>query len=131
MKFRVIIHNAEEGGHWAEIQALPGCFTQADTWQELIKNIYEAIECHLLAMEEENGKILEDSNQAIGIAIETELNKTDKQIEEMRKQLLNKGIDEDIVNLIGTVPMRDIDYKKDIYLAISERYRLKSERNSR
>jgi predicted RNase H-like HicB family nuclease len=31
-------------------------FTQADTWQELIKNIYEAIECHLLAIEEENKK---------------------------------------------------------------------------
>jgi len=50
MKIKVIIHDAEEGGYWAEIPALLGCFTQADTWQELIQNIYEAIECHLLAM---------------------------------------------------------------------------------
>jgi predicted RNase H-like HicB family nuclease len=50
VKIKVIIHDAEEGGYWAEIPALPGCFTQADTWQELIKNIYEAIKCHLLAM---------------------------------------------------------------------------------
>lgn len=51
MKIKVIIHDAEEGGYWAEIPALPGCFTQAETWQELITNIYEAIECHLLAMQ--------------------------------------------------------------------------------
>jgi predicted RNase H-like HicB family nuclease len=69
MKIKVIIHDAEEGGYWAEIPALPGCFTQADTWQELLTNIYEAIECHLLAMEEENNKIIEDSNQVIEIAI--------------------------------------------------------------
>jgi len=123
MKIKVIIHDAEEGGYWAEIPALPGCFTQAETWQELIKNIYEAIECHLLAIEEENNKIIEDSNQVIGIAIETELNKTDEQIEEIRRQLLNKGIDEDIVHLVGTIPIRDIDYKKDIQLAISERHK--------
>ncbi len=78
MKFKVIIHDTEEGGYWAEIPALLDCFTQANTWQELIKNIYEAIECHLLAMEEENSKILDDSNHVIEIAIETELNKTDE-----------------------------------------------------
>jgi len=69
MKIKVIIHDAEEGGYWAEVPALPGCFAQADTWQELIKNIYEAIECHLLAMEEENSKILNNTNQIIEIAI--------------------------------------------------------------
>jgi len=66
-----------------------------------------------------------------GISTEPELSKTDEQIEEIRKQLINKGIDKDIVNLIGTIPIRDIDYKKDIYLAISERYKLKREKNSR
>ncbi|HGJ64487.1 TPA: type II toxin-antitoxin system HicB family antitoxin [bacterium] len=69
MKIKVIIHDAEEGGYWAEVPALPGCFTQADTWQELIKNIYEAIECHLLAIKEENKKILDGINQIIEIAI--------------------------------------------------------------
>ena len=50
MKIKVIVHEAEEGGYWAEVPALPGCFTQAETWQELIKNIYEAIECHISAI---------------------------------------------------------------------------------
>ncbi len=44
MKLKVIIHEAEEGGLWAEIPALPGCVTQAETIEELIPNIYEAVE---------------------------------------------------------------------------------------
>ena len=44
MKLKVIIHDAEEGGLWAEIPALPGCVTQAETMDELITNIYEAVE---------------------------------------------------------------------------------------
>jgi hypothetical protein len=57
------------------------------------------------------------------VSTEIGLNKTDEQIEEIRRQLLNKGIDEDIVDLVGTIPIRDIDYKKDIRLAISERHK--------
>ena len=26
MKYKVVIHEAEEGGYWAEVPALPGCF---------------------------------------------------------------------------------------------------------
>lgn len=44
MKLKVIIHKAEEGGLWAEIPALPGCVTQAEAIEELIPNIYEAVE---------------------------------------------------------------------------------------
>ncbi len=44
MKLKVIIHNAEEGGYWAEVPAIQGCMTQGDTWEELLQNIYEAVE---------------------------------------------------------------------------------------
>lgn len=44
MKLKVIIHQAEEGGLWAEIPALPGCVTQAENMEELLPNIYEAVE---------------------------------------------------------------------------------------
>ena len=47
MKLKVIVHKAEEGGFWAEVPALPGCYTQGDTWEELLKNLYEAIEACL------------------------------------------------------------------------------------
>lgn len=44
MKLKVIIHQAEEGGYWAEVPAIPGCFTQGDTFEELLPNLYDAIE---------------------------------------------------------------------------------------
>jgi predicted RNase H-like HicB family nuclease len=44
MKLKVIIHNAEEGGFWAEVPAIPGCATQGETFDELLENIYEAVE---------------------------------------------------------------------------------------
>ncbi len=47
MKVKVIIHEAEEGGFWAEVPALPGCATQGDTFEELLQNLYEAIEGYL------------------------------------------------------------------------------------
>jgi len=44
MKLKVIIHEAEEGGYWAEIPSIPGCATQGETFDELLNNIYEAVE---------------------------------------------------------------------------------------
>ena len=44
MKIKVIIHPAEEGGFWAEVPAIQGCATQGDTLEELLSNIYEAVE---------------------------------------------------------------------------------------
>ncbi len=44
MKLKVLIHNAEEGGYWAEVPSIPGCVTQADNFEELINNLYEAVE---------------------------------------------------------------------------------------
>ena len=43
MTLKAIIHTAEEGGFWAEVPALPGCVTQADTLEELKTNLHEAI----------------------------------------------------------------------------------------
>jgi len=47
MKLKTIIHKAQEGGYWAEIPAIPGCVTQGDSFEELLKNIYEAVEAWL------------------------------------------------------------------------------------
>ncbi len=44
MKLKVIVHEAEEGGYWAEVPSIPGCATQGDTFDELLSNIYEAVE---------------------------------------------------------------------------------------
>ena len=44
MKLKIILHEAEEGGFWAEVPAIPGCATQGDSFEELLENLYEAIE---------------------------------------------------------------------------------------
>ncbi len=44
MKLKAIVHEAEEGGYWAEVPAVPGCATQGDTYEELLRNLHEAIE---------------------------------------------------------------------------------------
>ncbi len=66
MKIKVIVHDAEEGGYWAKIPSLPGCYTQGETFEELLANIYEAVEAYLsVDMEPEDeedrskGRVLE------------------------------------------------------------------------
>ncbi len=44
MKIKVIVREAEEGGFWAEVPAIPGCATQGETMDELMTNLREAIE---------------------------------------------------------------------------------------
>jgi predicted RNase H-like HicB family nuclease len=44
MKLKVVVHEAEEGGYWAEVPAIPGCATEGDSFEELLKNLYEAVE---------------------------------------------------------------------------------------
>jgi predicted RNase H-like HicB family nuclease len=44
MTIRAIVHKAEEGGFWAEVPALPGCMTQAESLGELKVHLREAIE---------------------------------------------------------------------------------------
>lgn len=44
MKIGVIIHEAEEGGFWAEVPALPGCVTQGESMKEIRNNVNDAIE---------------------------------------------------------------------------------------
>lgn len=44
MKLRAIIHEAEEGGFWAEVPSIPGCATQGETMEELLKNLKDVAE---------------------------------------------------------------------------------------
>jgi predicted RNase H-like HicB family nuclease len=42
--FKIVIYEADEGGYWAEVPAIPGCATQGDTMPELLNHLHEAIE---------------------------------------------------------------------------------------
>jgi len=67
MKLKVIVHEAEEGGFWAEVPALKGCYTQADTHEELIHNINEAVELWLEVAQD--GKEIEPNAEVLELAL--------------------------------------------------------------
>jgi predicted RNase H-like HicB family nuclease len=67
MKVKAIIHEAEEGGYWAEVPALPGCVTQGDTVEEVTSNLREAIEGWLSV--ETNTTEVAQSDRVIELAL--------------------------------------------------------------
>lgn len=67
MKFKVIVHTAEEGGYWAEVPALPGCITEGDTWEELTNNLQDAIQGWLEVAN--NVDTLESEDKVIEITV--------------------------------------------------------------
>lgn len=60
MNLKAIIHEAEEGGFWAEVPALPGCVTQGETMEEVTANLREAVEGWLSVETPEGGVTQKD-----------------------------------------------------------------------
>ncbi|MEM7760921.1 MAG: type II toxin-antitoxin system HicB family antitoxin [Cyanobacteria bacterium P01_A01_bin.40] len=67
MKIKAIVHQAEEGGYWAEVPALPGCITEGDTMEELENNLKDAIEGWLEVAN--NNHAAEDDTQILEVAV--------------------------------------------------------------
>jgi len=44
VKLKVIVHECEGGGFWAEVPGIPGCATQGATLEELRQNLCEVVE---------------------------------------------------------------------------------------
>ena len=55
-KYSVVIHEEPEGGFWAEVPALPGCYSQGDSIAELTDNVREAITGVLEVLREQGGQ---------------------------------------------------------------------------
>lgn len=66
MEYVLVIHSAEEGGYWAEVPALEGCFAQGETVEDLIEDARAAIASHIEALREEGRGV--PSSQGILIA---------------------------------------------------------------
>ncbi len=66
MEYTVVLHEAEEGGYWLEVPALPGCFSQGETVDEALKNAGKAIESHIEALREDGQSIPEDGAFLLG-----------------------------------------------------------------
>ncbi len=66
--FTVVIHEEPAGGFWGEVPALPGCYSQGDTVDELLINLREAISAVLEVLSEE-GRSPETSIQVVELAV--------------------------------------------------------------
>jgi len=69
MKVKVIVHKAEEGGYWAEVPSLPGCFTQGETLEELKQNVYEAVEGWLRTKEENINEVVDKDSEVLELVV--------------------------------------------------------------
>ena len=67
-KYAVVIHQDAEGGFWAEVPALPGCYSQGETINELMENVREAITGVLEVMREQ-GRQPEPNIQILDVAV--------------------------------------------------------------
>ena len=72
MEYTILIHKADEGGFWAEVPALSGCFSQGETIEETIANTKEAIELHISCLQEDGEEIPVDNEFIISrVRVET------------------------------------------------------------
>ncbi|MBI1390532.1 MAG: type II toxin-antitoxin system HicB family antitoxin [bacterium] len=67
MKIKMVVHEAEDGGFWAEVPSIHGCVTQGDTLDELMHNIQEAVEL-CLSIDVRDFEITE-RDRIVGIAV--------------------------------------------------------------
>jgi predicted RNase H-like HicB family nuclease len=67
-KYAVVIHPEPSGGFWGEVPALPGCYSEGETVEELLRNIREAISGVLETMREE-GRVPEKDIQVVELAV--------------------------------------------------------------
>lgn len=62
--FTPVIHR-EDGQYWAEIPAMPGCLTVADTLQELEANILDAMRCWLTTKADLERRLSRKANSSL------------------------------------------------------------------
>jgi predicted RNase H-like HicB family nuclease len=67
-KYAAIIHVEPTGGFWGEVPALPGCYSQGETVEELTHNLREAIAAVLDVMRED-GLVPEEHVQVVELAV--------------------------------------------------------------
>jgi len=67
-KYAVVRHEDSEAGFWAEVPALPGCYSQGETIEELMGNVREAV-AGVLEVMKEQGKRPEANIRILDVAV--------------------------------------------------------------
>jgi predicted RNase H-like HicB family nuclease len=66
--YAVVIHEDPDGGFWAEVPALPGCYSQGETMDEIKRNISEAI-AGVIEVLEEQGRQPDPNIQILDVTV--------------------------------------------------------------
>jgi len=66
---QIILFRGEDGYWVAECPSLPGCISQGKTREEAIRNIREAIQGYIAALEEDGLEIPEERFEALLVAV--------------------------------------------------------------
>ncbi len=66
---QVILYPGENGFWVAECPSLPGCISQGDTKESAIKNIREAIEGYILALQDDGLTVPPERFDAVLLAV--------------------------------------------------------------
>jgi predicted RNase H-like HicB family nuclease len=66
---QVVIYPGEDGYWVAECPSLPGCVSQGETREDAIKNIREAIQGYIEALEEDGLPVPEEHFQTMLVAV--------------------------------------------------------------
>ena len=53
MSYHAVVEESPDGGYWASVRELPGCFSSGETLAELQGNLREAISLHLEELDNE------------------------------------------------------------------------------
>ncbi len=69
MEYSVVVHQAEEGGFWVEVPALPGCYSQGETVDEALRNVMEAIALYLDVLRDEGRDAPKDADVVYQVTV--------------------------------------------------------------
>lgn len=69
MEYSVVVHQAEEGGFWVDVPALPGCYSQGETVDEALANVREAIGLYLEALRDDGQDVPKDTDVVYQVSV--------------------------------------------------------------
>lgn len=69
MQYSVVVHQAEEGGFWVEVPALPGCYSQGESVEEALGNTGEAIALYLDVLRDEGRDTPKDADVVYQVSV--------------------------------------------------------------
>ena len=69
MRYSVVVHQAEEGGSWVAVPALPGCYSQGESVDDALGNVQEAIELYLGVLRDEGRDAPKDDDVVFQVSV--------------------------------------------------------------